>query len=89
MMISLSNGMSFLMGRNKVDKNTNNYFFINFENFPKSFYEVKNLKFKTEEIELTNIFDGELVRDEIRGKSHYMYLIFDTVQCGANFFVAE
>jgi len=44
-MISLSNGMSFLMGRSKADRNTNNYFFTKFSNFPKRFYDENNLDF--------------------------------------------
>lgn len=87
-MISLNNGMSFLMGRSKTNRDTNNFFLTKFENFPKNFYQKSNLtNFTKELLHITNIFDGEMVRDEIRGKNFYMYLLFDTIQCGVNGFV--
>ena len=54
------------MGRSKSDRNTNNYFFTKFSNFPLSFYDKSNLSQKY--LGLKNIFDGELVSDVILGQ---------------------
>ena len=89
MLITLSNGMFFLMGRssNKDSSIKNNYFLTNFSNLPANYYNEENIILPN--IDLVNLFDGELVRDEIKGKSHYQYLIFDTIQCGINSYIPK